>query len=101
MAPVIVSQSEVVLKDMRWGLIPFWARGEEIGNRTINARAETVKEKPSFRTSLKRKRCLVLAHFLLRMAEDPRQHAQTAHVHSDQRPGALCLCRAVGHLEEA
>src|SRR5512137_2624689 len=61
MAPVIVGQDEPVLKDVRWGLIPFWAKDEEIGNRMINARAETVKEKPSFRNSLKRKRCLVLA----------------------------------------
>jgi len=48
MAPVIVNQGDVVLKDMRWGLIPFWAKDEDIGNRMINARAETVKEKPSF-----------------------------------------------------
>jgi putative SOS response-associated peptidase YedK len=46
MAPVIVSQNELVLKDMRWGLVPFSAKDEEIGNRMINARAETVKEKP-------------------------------------------------------
>lgn len=63
MAPVIVNLGEAVLKDMRWGLIPFWAKEEEIGSRMINARAETVKEKPSFRNSLKRKRCLVLADF--------------------------------------
>jgi putative SOS response-associated peptidase YedK len=63
MAPVIVHQKELVLKDMRWGLIPFWAKDEHIGNRMINARAETVKEKPSFRNSLKRKRRLVLADF--------------------------------------
>ena len=44
MAPVIVQQDQLVLKDMRWGLIPSWAKDEEIGNRMINARAETVKE---------------------------------------------------------
>ena len=52
-----------MLKDLCWGLIPFWAKDEEIGYRMINARAETLKEKPSFRSSLKRKRCLVLADF--------------------------------------
>ncbi len=46
---------------MRWGLIPSWAREASIGSRMINARAETVAEKPSFRTALKRRRCLVLA----------------------------------------
>ena len=46
---------------MRWGLIPHWARDPGIGSRMINARAETVAEKPSFRTALRRRRCLVLA----------------------------------------
>ena len=46
---------------MRWGLIPHWAKNASIGARMINARGETVAEKPSFRTSLRRRRCLVLA----------------------------------------
>ena len=46
---------------MRWGLIPHWAKDPKIGSRMINARAETVAEKPSFRTALRRRRCLVLA----------------------------------------
>ena len=46
---------------MRWGLIPSWAKRVSIGSRMINARAETVPEKPSFRTALRRRRCLVLA----------------------------------------
>ena len=46
---------------MRWGLIPSWAKSPSLGNRMINARAETVAEKPSFRTALTRRRCLVLA----------------------------------------
>lgn len=46
---------------MRWGLVPFWAQDPAIGNRMINARAETVAEKPSFRASFKNKRCLILA----------------------------------------
>ena len=46
---------------MRWGLIPSWAREASVGSRMINARAETVAEKPSFRTALRRRRCLVLA----------------------------------------
>jgi putative SOS response-associated peptidase YedK len=46
---------------MRWGLIPFWAKDEKIGNSLINARAETIETKPAFRTSFKKKRCLILA----------------------------------------
>ena len=46
---------------MRWGLIPFWAKDRSIGSRMINARAETVADKPSFRDAFRRRRCLVLA----------------------------------------
>jgi putative SOS response-associated peptidase YedK len=44
-----------------WGLIPSWAKDPSIGNRMINARAETLAEKPSFRNAFRRRRCLVLA----------------------------------------
>jgi len=44
-----------------WGLIPMWAKDPSIGNRLINARGETLEEKPAFRGSLKYKRCLILA----------------------------------------
>ncbi len=46
---------------LRWGLIPSWAKDPSIGNRMINARAETLAEKPSFRRALQKRRCLVLA----------------------------------------
>lgn len=44
---------------LRWGLIPRWAQDPSIGNRMINARAETVAEKPAFRDAFRRRRCLV------------------------------------------
>lgn len=46
---------------LRWGLIPSWAKDPAIGNRMINARAETVAEKPAYRAALRRRRCLVAA----------------------------------------
>ena len=46
---------------MRWGLIPFWAKDSSIGSRMINARAETLSEKPSFKYAFRKRRCLVLA----------------------------------------
>ena len=59
--PIIVRESPNKAVMMRWGLVPFWAKDPKIGNKMINARAETVKTKPAFRVSLKRKRCLVPA----------------------------------------
>lgn len=52
-------QRELVM--LRWGLVPFWARDPSIGNRMINARAETVAEKPSYRAPFKHRRCVILA----------------------------------------
>ena len=46
---------------MRWGLIPHWAKTPSIGSRMINARAETLAQKPAYRSAFKRRRCLVLA----------------------------------------
>jgi putative SOS response-associated peptidase YedK len=46
---------------MRWGLIPFWAKDMKIGNQLINARSETVAEKPSFRNAFTKRRCLIPA----------------------------------------
>lgn len=49
------------LANYHWGLIPSWAKDPAIGNKMINARAETLAEKPSFRTALTRRRCLIPA----------------------------------------
>lgn len=49
------------LRALRWGLIPAWAKDMKIGNRLINARAETVHEKPSFRRAFAKRRCLLPA----------------------------------------
>lgn len=46
---------------LRWGLIPAWAKDATMGSRLINARAETVAEKPSFRSAFRHRRCLVIA----------------------------------------
>ena len=52
-------QRELVM--LRWGLVPSWAKDPSIGNRMINARAETVAEKPSYRSAFRHRRCVVLA----------------------------------------
>ena len=58
---VRAEENRTVAEHMRWGLIPSWAKDMSIGNRAINARAETLAEKPMFRTALRRRRCLILA----------------------------------------
>lgn len=49
------------LETLRWGLIPSWAKDEGIGARLINARTETINEKPAFRSAFRRRRCLIPA----------------------------------------
>lgn len=58
---VIPNTSPRHVEVMRWGLIPSWAKDPKIGNSLINARGETVAEKPSFRSAFKRRRCLIPA----------------------------------------
>ncbi|MFT5523225.1 MAG: putative SOS response-associated peptidase YedK [Pirellulaceae bacterium] len=58
---VVRSENEQrTLVTLRWGLIPSWATEASIGSRMINARSETLAEKPSFRSAFKRRRCLIL-----------------------------------------
>lgn len=56
---------------LRWGLIPAWADDPSIGNRMINARAETLAEKPSFRTALRKRRCLIIADSFYEWRKNP------------------------------
>jgi len=58
---VVRQEGENVLARMRWGLVPSWAKDMSIGSKMINARAETLAEKPSFKRLLKSRRCLVVA----------------------------------------
>jgi len=59
--PVILNEGPPAIQLLQWGLIPFWAKDPAIGSRMINARSETLAEKPAFRAALKKRRCLVLA----------------------------------------
>ncbi len=58
---VIKHNNENKLEKLHWGLVPFWAKDISIGSRMINARAETVSQKPSFRNAFRKRRCLVPA----------------------------------------
>ena len=58
---VLHDQNTNKLTQLHWGLVPFWAKDRAIGSRLINARIETVADKPSFRNAFKHRRCLILA----------------------------------------
>lgn len=60
-ALVVTAEQPDAARFMRWGLIPSWAKDPAMGAKLINARSETAAEKPSFRTALKKRRCLVPA----------------------------------------
>ena len=57
----VVQRDERQLRTLRWGLVPSWAKDPSIGNRMINARMETVAEKPAFRRAFAQRRCLLPA----------------------------------------
>ena len=84
------------LAGLRWGLVPFWAKDPSIGNRMINARAETVAEKPSFRAAFRKRRCLLLAGWFLRMAQARRRQDPVPDL--GLRRSAIRIRGAVGKL---
>src|SRR4051812_28676700 len=50
-----------VLEEMRWGLVPSWAKDPKIGDRMINARAESLSRKAAFKTAFRKRRCIIPA----------------------------------------
>lgn len=60
--PVITNDEPRKLEYFRWGLLPQWAKDERIAAKMINARSETVMDKPAFKTAFERKRCLIPAN---------------------------------------
>lgn len=58
---VVTDDKPQLLQAFKWGLVPFWAKDQKIGNKLINARMEGIEDKPAFRTSIRKRKCLVLA----------------------------------------
>jgi putative SOS response-associated peptidase YedK len=74
---------------LRWGLVPPWAKDPKIGNKMINARSETVAEKPAFRSSFKKRRCLIPADGFYEWKRDGTSRTPY-YIHlKDQRPFAM------------
>ena len=87
---VVTQNGSRHLAQYHWGLIPAWAKDRTIGSRMINARAETLAEKPAFRTALQRRRCLIPADgfYEWREADNPEEGGRTP-MYIHRRDGAL------------
>lgn len=59
-AAVIQQNGQNIIESFLWGLIPSWAKDPSMGNKLINARAETIDKKPSFRSAFKKRRCIII-----------------------------------------
>ena len=74
------------LRVVRWGLVPSWAKDPAVGSRMINARAETVDAKPSFRSAFTKRRCLLPAdgfyEWLWVLNEDGKTRKQPYYIHN-------------------
>jgi putative SOS response-associated peptidase YedK len=84
---VVASAENRAVEWMRWGLIPSWAKNMEIGSHLINARSETVMEKPSFRAAFQRRRCFLLADGFYEWQKFPGEKtpSQPFHFHRKDR----------------
>jgi len=73
LTPVVrLARREREMPLLRWGLVPLWAKDPSIGSRLINARSETVREKPSFARAFLKRRCLVPADGFYEWRKEPR-----------------------------
>jgi putative SOS response-associated peptidase YedK len=86
---------------MRWGLIPSWAKDMKIGSRMINARSETVAEKPAFRSAIKHRRCLIVADGFYEWQQQGK-NKQPYYFQTAGRANLLLLpvCGKIGNLQK-
>ena len=84
----IIQDDEIKLVGMRWGLIPFWSKEPKSG--PINARSETVMEKPTFKAPFKQRRCLIPADGFYEWQKKKEGPKQPYYIHmKDKKPFAL------------
>ena len=80
-----------LIEYFQWGLVPYWAKEESIGGRMINARSETLREKPSFRQAFSKRRCLILADGFYEWQKQPDKKPSIPYYFqlADKRPFAF------------
>jgi len=100
--PVVANREERQVELMRWGLIPSWADSPAIGNKMINARAETLASKPAFRDAFARRRCLVPADGFYEWKKEGKVSVPHYYHRTDGRPfcfaGLWDRWREPGHV---
>jgi putative SOS response-associated peptidase YedK len=86
---------------LRWGLVPSWAKQPETGLKMINARVETVGERPAYRRAFERYRCLILADGFYEWRRVPAGPKQAFHIaRADRRPFAFAGLWSIWHGED-
>jgi putative SOS response-associated peptidase YedK len=99
---VAVREDHRVLDLLRWGLVPSWAKEEKIGDRLINARAETVATKPAYRRAFAKRRCIIPADgfYEWRKLEDRKQKQPYFVFRRDREPLAFAGLWEIWHDPE-
>jgi putative SOS response-associated peptidase YedK len=86
---------------LRWGLVPSWAKQPDTGLKMINARVETVEERPAFRRAFERYRCLIIADGFYEWRRMPSGPKQAFHItRSDRRPFAFAGLWSIWYGED-
>lgn len=85
--PIIRQTGEREMIGCKWGLVPYWAKDPAIGNKLINAKAETLAEKPSFKYALAKRRCLIPADGFYEWQKKGKASSQPIYVR--RRDGGL------------
>jgi putative SOS response-associated peptidase YedK len=100
--PVVPNDGKNQIEFVHWGLIPSWAKDPSIGSRMINARAESLPDKPAFRAALKRRRCLIPASGFYEWKKDPDGNAKTPMYirMADEKPFAFAGLWETWHGDE-
>jgi putative SOS response-associated peptidase YedK len=85
--PAVPNDGKNTIGLMQWGLVPFWAKDVSIGNKMINARAETLLEKPAFKKLSQRRRCVIPASGFYEWKQEPGSKTKTPmHIRLRNRP---------------
>jgi putative SOS response-associated peptidase YedK len=82
---VVANNGQNKVDFFTWGLIPSWAKDPSVGDRMINARSETLAEKPSFRTAYRRRRCLILADGFFEWRRNPDKSKTPMYIQLESR----------------